>query len=133
LINIFGTILKNNNDVQIHIQTTICLKNIIKLSSEEIKSKSDLVQSVSESIKTLLKIPKDKSFETASVFTGNLVILAIAKLFPKINYEILQEAVLKVFRSRTPSVIQSLVLIYSRLINVGTNPSIFLLKSESPF
>ena len=30
---------------------------------------------------------------------------------------------LKVFRSRTPSVIQSLVLIYSRLINMATDPT----------
>lgn len=41
----------------------------------------------------------------------------------KNHNEILQEVVLKVFRSRTPSVIQSLVLVYSRLINQGTNVS----------
>ena len=34
----------------------------------------------------------------------------------------MQEVVLKVFKSRTPSVIQSLVLIYSRLINEKTDP-----------
>ena len=80
-----------------------------------------------------MKIPKDKSFETASVYAGNLAILAFSKLLTKTNYEILQEAVLKVFRSRTPSVIQSLVLIYSRLINMGTNSGIFLSYVENPF
>ena len=42
-------------------------------------------------------------------------------LLPSINYTILQDAVLKIFRSRTPSVIQSLVLIYSTLINKNTS------------
>jgi hypothetical protein len=90
LIPIFSTIIKSNNDIQIHIQVTICLKNVIKLASEEIKSKNELVVQIVESIKNLLKIPKDKSFETASVYAGNLAILAFSKLLTKTNYEILQ-------------------------------------------
>ena len=74
-------------------------------------------------VRILLKIPKDKSFESASIYAGNLAILVFEKLLKKNHNEILQEVVLKVFRSRTPSVIQSLVLVYSRLINQGTNLS----------
>lgn len=33
LIPIYSNILKSNTDIQIHIQVTICLKNIIKLAS----------------------------------------------------------------------------------------------------
>jgi len=33
LISIFSTIIKTNSDIQIHIQVTICLKNLIKLAS----------------------------------------------------------------------------------------------------
>jgi hypothetical protein len=33
------------------------------------------------------------------------------------DLEILKKVVLKVFKSRTPSIIQSLVLVYSRIIN----------------
>jgi hypothetical protein len=62
LIAIYSSILKANTDIQIHIQVTICLKNIIKLASDIIKTRADLVGSIVESIKTLLKIPKDKSF-----------------------------------------------------------------------
>ena len=45
---------------------------------------------------------------------------------PKKHNDILQEIVLKVFRSRTPSVIQSLVLVYARIINQGVTPGIFV-------
>jgi hypothetical protein len=71
-------------------------------------------------IRNLLKIPADKSFESASVYVGNLVILVSDKLLKRLHYEILQEVVLKIFKSRTPSVIQSLVLIYARIINEYT-------------
>lgn len=74
----------------------------------------------------MLKIPSDKAFEAASVYVGNLTILTFDKLLEKPDQSILEEVVLKVFRSRTPSVIQSLVLIYSRLINLTTD-------SSSPF
>ena len=79
-----------------------------------------------EAIKNLLKIPTDKTFESASLYSGNLTILSSKMLFSKTNYTILQDAVLKIFRSRTPSVIQSLVLIYSTILNSNTS-------SEKPF
>lgn len=72
------------------------------------------------SVRALLAIPKDKSFESASIYAGNLTILLFESLLKRNHNEILQEIVLKVFRSRTPSVIQSLVLVYARLINQGT-------------
>ena len=76
-------------------------------------------------MKLLLIIPKDKSFESASIYAGNLVILLFDRILSKKHNEILQEIVLKVFRSRTPSVIQSLVLVYARIINQGVTPGIF--------
>lgn len=33
LIPLFSQIIKANNDVQIHIQTTICYKNIVKIAN----------------------------------------------------------------------------------------------------
>jgi len=124
LLDILGRIIKFNEDVQVHIQVTVCLKNLIKLSADRIKESQESTGVVLETIKSLLKIPKDKTFESASLYSGNLVILAFQLILTKKNYEVLQEAVLKVFRSRTPSVIQSLVLIYSRLINLGTDKGI---------
>ena len=81
-------------------------------------------------IRCLLKIPADKSFEGASIYVGNLSILSFDRLLEKPDQEVLQEVVLKVFKSRTPSVIQSLVLIYSRLINEKTDPANPFTKGE---
>ena len=80
------------------------------------------MQLLEEAIRCLLRIPTDKTFESASIYAGNILILTTAKLLKKPYYRMLQEVVLKVFRSRTPSVIQSLVLVYSRMINLGTDP-----------
>jgi hypothetical protein len=74
-----------------------------------------------QATRLLLRIPKDKSFESGSIYAGNLAILLFDKILGKNHNDVLQEIVLKVFRSRTPSVIQSLVLVYSRLINKGVS------------
>jgi hypothetical protein len=97
-----------------------------------VKKQSGLIKKAShegkvvDAIHCLLKIPNDKAFEAASVYVGNLTILTFEKLLEKPDQMILEEVVLKVFRSRTPSVIQSLVLIYSKLINGKTD-------AEKPF
>lgn len=103
-----------------HISLTIYLKNIIKCCSDSLVQEKESIDRVVGAIRNLLKIPADKSFESASVYVGNLVILVSDKLLKRLHYEILQEVVLKIFKSRTPSVIQSLVLIYARIINEYT-------------
>ncbi len=106
----------------IHVACTICLKNLIRLCPELIKEKQ-FDKNILEAIHSLLKIPADKTFEGASIYVGNLVLLSFEFLIEKPDQEILQEVVLKVFKSRTPSVIQSLVLVYSRMINGKTDPT----------
>jgi hypothetical protein len=81
----------------------------------------------------LLRIPKDKSQESGSIYAGNLAILLFDKVLAKNHNEILQEIVLKVFRSRTPSVIQSLVLVYARLINQGVTLCTYDLTQRTNF
>ena len=113
-------IVENNEDIPIHIATTICLKSLIRLCPQQLQAKG-YQKDIVTAIRCLLKIPADKSFEGASIYVGNLSILTFGRLLEKPDQEILQEVVLKVFKSRTPSVIQSLVLIYSRLINEKTD------------
>ena len=72
----------------------------------------------------MLRIPTDKSFESASIYAGNLIILLYEKLPPKTRTLILQEVVLKVFRSRMPSIIQSLALVFACLINQNATEGI---------
>ena len=69
-------------------------------------------------IHSLLEVPKDKSFESASLYAGNMIILTFNNLLNGVvDLEILKKLVLKVFKSRTPSIIQSLILVYARIIN----------------
>jgi importin-9 len=113
-------ILDINEDVQVQVALSLFLKGVLRIASDLIASRKDLVDQFVNAVRILLRVPKDKSFESASVYAGNLTALVFEKLLKRNHNEILQEIVLKVFRSRTPSVIQSLVLVYSRLINQGT-------------
>jgi hypothetical protein len=62
-----------------------------------------------------------------------MAIILFEKVLGKKQNEILQEVVLKVFRSRTPSVIQSLVLVYARIINQGVTAgtSMYIKRTNS--
>lgn len=122
-------IVEYNEDIQIHVASTICLKSMIRLCSKEL-IKRDYQKDILGALHSLLKIPVDKSFEGASIYVGNLSILSFDRIFEKPDQEVLQEVVLKVFKSRTPSVIQSLVLIYSCLINEKTDPANPFAKGE---
>jgi hypothetical protein len=107
----------------VQVALSLYLKGALKISADLIADRKDLVEHYVNAVRILLRVPKDKSFESASIYAGNLTILVLEKLLKKNHNEILQEIVLKVFRSRTPSVIQSLVLVYARLINQGTTQS----------
>lgn len=120
-------ILDINEDVQVQVALSLYLKGALKISADIIAERKDLVDHYVNAVRILLRVPKDKSFESASIYAGNLTILVFEKLLKKNHNEILQEIVLKVFRSRTPSVIQSLVLVYARLINQGTTQCKFFI------
>lgn len=123
LVGVSVEILDVNEDVQVQVALSLFLKGVLRIASDLIVDKKDLVDQYVNAVRILLRVPKDKSFESASIYAGNLTILVFEKLLKRNHNEILQEIVLKVFRSRTPSVIQSLVLVYSRLINQGTTQS----------
>ena len=48
---------------------------------------------------------------------GNYVIQIIHKIEPKIDTNLLMNVVWKIYKSRMPSIVQSLVLIFARLIH----------------
>jgi len=120
LVTVAVEILEVNEDVQLQVVLSLFLKGVLRIAGDLIAERKELVEQYVNAVRILLRVPKDKSFESASVYAGNLTVLVFEKLLKKNHNEILQEIVLKVFRSRTPSVIQSLVLVYSRLINNGT-------------
>ena len=45
-----------------------------------------MIDKIVKVVKNLLKIPKDKTFESASLYCGNLTILSSALISQKINY-----------------------------------------------
>lgn len=120
LVGVAVEIMEVNEDVQVQVALSLFLKGLLRVATDLIVDRKELVDLYVSAVRILLRVPKDKSFESASIYAGNLTVLVFEKLLRRNHNEILQEIVLKVFRSRTPSVIQSLVLVYSRLINQGT-------------
>lgn len=82
LIPLLRDIIENNEDIQIHVGSTICLKSLIRVCSEYLKENGYSKYFV-EAIHSLLKIPADKTFEAASIYVGNLIILTFDKLLEK--------------------------------------------------
>lgn len=114
-------IMDVNEDVPLQVALSLFVKSVIRSADSIFAARKDLTELVIQAVRILLRVPKDKSFESGSIYAGNLVILLFDRVLGKNHNEILQEIVLKVFRSRTPSVIQSLVLVYARLINQGVS------------
>ena len=73
-------IIEYNEDIQIHIATTICLKSMIRLCPKVLQQK-EYQKNIAGVIRCLLKIPADKTFEGASIYVGNLSILSFNRLF----------------------------------------------------
>lgn len=114
-------IMEINEEVTLQVALSLFIKNVIRSADSIFASSKELTELIVQATRLLLRIPKDKSFESGSIYAGNLAILLFDKILGKNHNDVLQEIVLKVFRSRTPSVIQSLVLVYSRLINKGVS------------
>jgi len=62
---------------------------------------------------------------------GNLIIQYFNKISPKIDTALLMNVVLKIYKSRMPSIVQSLVLIYARLIHSNPKETIEFLQTTS--
>lgn len=62
---------------------------------------------------------------------GNFVIQIFDKIEPKIDTALLMNVVWKIYKSRMPSIVQSLVLIFARLMNSHPKEIIELLSETS--
>lgn len=135
MIDLFTTsidIMDINEDVPLQVVFSVFLKNVIRITHRYFQKDQKKIEMVISIVRILLRIPKDKSFQSASIYAGNLAIILFDKVLGKKHNDILQEIVLKVFRSRTPSVIQSLVLVYARIINQGVTPGmIFFMQRRN--
>ena len=59
--------------------------------------------------------------ESTAMFLGNFIIQIFVNLSPKIDTDVLMSVITKIYKSRMPSIVQSLVLVFARLIH--TNPT----------
>ena len=92
---------------------TSALKTFIHISHKEILKKVAPKDVIDVAKKLLLPTTN----EQAALCLGNLIIQIIHKIEPKIDTALLMCVVQKIYKSRMPSIVQSLVLIFARLIH----------------
>ena len=78
------------------------------------------VSSPEEIIRVCKKLLSPTTNEQAALCLGNLIIQVIHKIQPRVDTSLLMCVVQKIYKSRMPSIVQSLVLVFARLIQ--TNP-----------
>lgn len=105
-------IVHKSDDMFLHLHGTTALKTFIFTGHQEILKICD-PQSIIECAKKLLS---PLTNEAAAVCLGNLVIQIFSKIQPNIDTSVLFCVVQKIYKSRMPSTLQSLVLIFARLI-----------------
>lgn len=113
-------VMNINEDIQLQVTASVCLKNFIKVAFPHI-TKNLLTDQIIKVIYKLLEVPKNSQLEGCALLSGNLVMITFNNLMNgKADPEILKQIVYKLYRSRIPSIVQGLVLVYARLIQ--TNP-----------
>ena len=69
--------------------------------------------------------------EQAALCLGNLIIQIFHKIEPKIDTNLLMSVVWKIYKTRMPSIVQSLVLIFARLIHSNPKEIVDFLSETS--
>ena len=69
--------------------------------------------------------------ENSAICIGNYVIQIFHKIEPKIDTNLLMSVVWKIYKSRMPSIVQSLTLIFARLIHYHPKEIIDFLSETS--
>ena len=94
---------------------TSALRTFINLGSKQIKEKGVTSKQIIEVAQKLL-LPTTN--EQSALCLGNFVIQIMTKIEPKIDTALLMSVVQKIYKSRMPSIVQSLVIIFARLIHL---------------
>lgn len=117
-----------SQDVNVLINASICLKAYVTHFNNSIIKMGYLP----EIMNVITKILTPETNEMASLYIGNLIILVFANLLNNsVDTNILKQVITKLSKSKLPSIIQSLVLVYSRLINTNEKDALGFLSSFS--
>ena len=106
------TFIEKSEDMFLLLHGTTALKTFIHQASPHVLK----VVSPDRIIAICKKLLSPQTNEAAALCLGNLVIQVINKIQPKIDTSLLMCVVWKIYKSRMPSIVQSLVLIFARLI-----------------
>jgi hypothetical protein len=130
VIDIFPILLQialESEDLYLLMHTTSTLRTFIAISHEKIKDRK-VTKKILEVAKKML-LPETN--EATAVFLGNFIIQIFSKISPKIDTDILMGVVEKIRKCRIPTIVQSLVLVYARLIHTNAEKIIGFLSETS--
>ena len=105
--------VSKSEDMFLLLHGTSALRTFIHLGHVEILKRT----SPKEIIEVAKKLLSPTTNEQAAMQLGNYVIQIFHKIEPKIDTNLLMNVVWKIYKSRMPSIVQSLVLIFGRLIH----------------
>lgn len=116
-----------SEDMFLLLHGTAALKTFIHLGHEQVLKLS----TPKAMVETAKKLLSPATNEQAALCLGNYVIQIIHKVQPKIDTDLLYQVVRKIYKSRMPSIVQSLVLIFARLIHQHPKEIVELLTETS--
>ena len=116
-----------SEDMFLLLHGTAALKTFVHLGHEQILK----VSAPKEVIETAKRLLNPLTNEQAALCLGNFVIQIFHKIQPKVDTDLLYQVVRKLYKTRMPSIVQSLVLIFARLIHQHPKEIVELLTETS--
>jgi hypothetical protein len=106
---------------------TSALRTFIHIGHTDIKK----MCTTKDIVDVAKKLLQPQTNENAAICLGNYVIQIFHKIEPKIDTALLMSVVWKIYKSRMPSIVQSLVLIFARLIHSNPKEIVEFLSETS--
>lgn len=119
--------VKKSEDVFLLLHGTTALKNFIFLGHQEILK----IVETQEVINVATRLLSPSMNEQAAICLGNLIIQIFHKIQPEIDTDVLFAVVQKIYKTRMPSTLQSLILVFARLIQTNPKEIVELLSETS--
>lgn len=130
IIEVFPQLLnfvKKSEDMFLLLHGTTAIKNFIFVGHIEILK----IIEADEIILVAKKLLSPQTNEQAALCLGNLIIQIFHKIQPQIDTDVLFCVVQKIYKTRMPSTLQSLVLVFARLIHTNPTEIVELLSETS--
>lgn len=106
--------LSKSDDLFLLQYGTTALKTFACFASKEILAREG---SVSELLSVTKRLLLPTTIEASAGHLGNLIIQIFDKISTKIDTSVLMSVIEKIYKSRMPSIVQSLVIIFARLMH----------------